>query len=116
MIVRVVDLSLSMYHNTSFAFFLTVNLSIAPRGLPGSGENSIRLIGHHLPSLIPSTVAGENSWQQCVICANTSSRAKKGNVSRYECTECKIGLCVSDYFRDHHCLKYFKTFTLHICQ
>lgn len=81
--------------------------SKTPRSRPGSGENPIRLIGRHFPSLIPPMGARENSRKQCVVCANTRTIAKKRAVSRYECVECNVGLCISDCFRDYHMLKYF---------
>ena len=75
--------------------------------LASYGENPNRLIGGHFLSLIPSTTARENPRKQCVVCANTTRRAKRRAVSRYECTECNVGLCISGCFRDYHMLKYF---------
>jgi hypothetical protein len=81
--------------------------SKASRGRPSSGDNRIRLIGHHFPSLIPSTSTRQDPRKQCVVCANTTIRAKKRAESRYECAECNVGLCVSGCFQDYHTLKYF---------
>ena len=62
--------------------------SKAQRSRPSYGENPNRLIGRHFPSFIPSTTARENPRKQCMVFANTTRRAKRRAVSRYECTEC----------------------------
>jgi hypothetical protein len=79
----------------------------APRGRPSAGDNPIRLIGRHFPSLIPSSLTSQSPQKRCVVCANTTIRATKSTKTRYECTECNVGLCISDCFRDYHTLKYF---------
>ncbi|CAF1289214.1 unnamed protein product [Adineta ricciae] len=79
----------------------------APTGRPTTGDNPVRLIARHFPSLIPSTLTKQNPQRKCVVCAKTTRRTKKRTDSRYECTECDVGLCVSGCFQDYHTLKYF---------
>ena len=45
---------------------------------PALGDNPIRLIDRHFPSLIPSTSARQNPQRKCVVCAKTTTRPKKG--------------------------------------
>jgi hypothetical protein len=79
----------------------------APRGRPNTGDNPIRLIGRHFPSLIPSTSTSQSPQKRCVVCTNTTNRATKSTKTRYECRDCNVGLCISACFRDYHTLKYF---------
>ncbi len=57
--------------------------------------------------IIPSTSARQNPQRKCVVCAKTTTRPKKRTDTRYECTECDVGLCISGCFQDYHNLKYF---------
>ena len=78
--------------------------SKAQRSRPNYRENPNRLIGRHFSSLIPSTTARENPRKQCMVCTNTTRRAKRRVISRYECN---VELCISGCFRGYHMLKYF---------
>jgi hypothetical protein len=43
-------------------------------------------------NMLISTATKRNAQRQCVVCLNTPRRPKKGTDSRYECTECNVGL------------------------
>jgi len=43
-------------------------------------------------NMLISTATKRNAQRQCVVCVNTPRRPKKGTDSRYECTECNVGL------------------------
>ncbi|CAF0814755.1 unnamed protein product [Didymodactylos carnosus] len=65
------------------------------RGRP-SLDNPSRLIERHFISTIP-----ENKQRRCVVCS-AHNIAKK---TRYECTECNVGLCIDVCFKNFHTLK-----------
>ncbi len=49
----------------------------ASTGRPSTGDNLIRLIGRHFPSLISSTSIRQIPQRKCVVYAKTITRAKK---------------------------------------
>lgn len=73
------------------------------RGRPSNEPTPARLVGRHVPSLIPSTEHKQHVTRRCFVCNHTkdvSSRAR--HESRYECTVCNVALCVDPCFRVYH--------------
>ena len=66
----------------------------------------LRLTARHFSSLIPSS-AIKNTQRKCIVCSSSTRRPKVRKDSRYQSTECDVGLCINDCFKDHHTLKHF---------
>lgn len=66
-----------------------------------------RLIDRHFPSLIPYAEGSAPKQLTCVVCSHSVRKEKKRSKSRYECIDCKVGLCVNNCFRDYHTLLHF---------
>jgi hypothetical protein len=43
-------------------------------------------------NMLISIATKRNAQRPCVVCVNTPRRPKNGTDSRYECTECNVGL------------------------
>jgi hypothetical protein len=62
----------------------TYGYSKAPRGRPSAGDNPIRFIGRHFPSLIPSSLTMQSLQRRCIFCSNTTNRVTKSTKIRYD--------------------------------
>ena len=65
----------------------------------------LRLTARHFPSLIPPNESKQTPQRRCYVCSNTERRAKERRDTRYQCTECDVGLCITDCFKDFHTLQ-----------
>lgn len=68
------------------------------RGRP-SADKPLRLTGRHFPSL-----TGGGS-RRCIVCSTTVKRPKKRSRTKYECSDCNMGLCITRCFQEYHTLK-----------
>lgn len=68
------------------------------RGRP-SADKSLRLTARHFPSL---TSGGS---RRCIVCSTTVKRPKKRSRTKYECSDCNVGLCIARCFQECHTLK-----------
>ena len=67
----------------------------------------LRLTARHFPSLIPSSAIKKSPQRKCIVCSSSTRRPKVRKDSRYQCTECDVGLCINYCFKDYHTLKHF---------
>lgn len=58
----------------------------------------LRLSARHFPDLVTSTSSKKNASRRCAVCSMKKIRRE----SRYQCTECDVGLCVQPCFRIYH--------------
>lgn len=58
----------------------------------------LRLTARHFPDIVPPTSLKKNALRKCIVC----SRKKIRRESRYQCTECDVGLCVQPCFKIYH--------------
>jgi hypothetical protein len=65
----------------------------------------LRLTARHFPSLIPPNESNQSPRRRYYVCSNTERRAKERSDTRYQCTECDVGLCITDCFKDFHALQ-----------
>ena len=78
------------------------------RGRPSSPIVPLWLTARHFILLIPATNTQPAPMRKCVVCSNTVRRpSKKDVLTRYECPDCDVGLCVIDCFKDFHTLQNF---------
>ncbi|XP_076666789.1 uncharacterized protein LOC143368197 isoform X5 [Andrena cerasifolii] len=63
-----------------------------------SESNSQRTIESHFPEHIPSTPKKINATRRCKVCASKGLRRE----SRYYCSYCNVGLCVTPCFKQFH--------------
>ena len=79
-------------------------------GRPSSEPTPARLVGRHLSSLIPQNENKQLPTWRCFVCSQTEKKTNRTrHESRYECTICKVGLCVDPCFRISHTLLNFWT-------
>lgn len=69
-----------------------------------TAENPLRVVERHFPNYVPVTGKKSNPTRKCVVCSKaTDSKGKKcRRESRYQCTECDVGLCVTPCFKKYH--------------
>ena len=77
------------------------------KGRPSAGDQPMRLIERHFPSLVPPTEKKKNAARICHVCSNTTLEQKKRKESRYMCAKCDVGLCVYPCFEKYHTLQNF---------
>lgn len=66
-----------------------------------------RLIDRHFPTKIKTDGGSRLKTRTCYVCSHSKQKEKKRSSSRYECTDCNVGLCVSDCFKQYHTLLHF---------
>jgi hypothetical protein len=91
---------------------LRENLSsyLVRRGRPSNEPTPARLVSRHLPSFIPPTENKQYPTRLCYVCAHTQNEFNRTrSESRYQCTICKVVLCVDLCFRVYHTLLNFST-------
>jgi hypothetical protein len=76
----------------------------------------LRLTARHFPSVVPPNDDNRTPQRRCYICSNTERRAKQRSDTRYQCTECDVGLCVIDCFKDFHTLQKIWHCLVQICE
>lgn len=73
-------------------------------GWPGNSSRPLRLTERHFPDTIPRTEKKANPTRICVVCSR--KRDTRGHrvrrESRYQCSDCEVGLCVSPCFKIYH--------------
>lgn len=75
---------------------------------PTSGETPLRLRQRHFPRLVPGTAARATAQRRCHVCQHTTIRpARQRKDSRYQCTECDVGLCITPCFEEYHTKLHF---------
>lgn len=90
-----------------------ISYSLTPRGRPRrSAEGLTRLeAGRHFPEKIQGTGKKSNISRSCVVCfpaqkkilARTGEKRKRsGRESCYQCTVCKVALCIQECFQLYH--------------
>jgi len=67
------------------------------RGRPTSIDQPLRLSGRHFPSDVSSSSTGKTN-RRCAVCIKNNKRTH----SRYMCSECGVGLCVTPCFGIYH--------------
>ena len=78
-----------------------------PRVVRDVGEISLlRLTARHFPSLVKpkENVKNKHPQRDCKVC----SALGKLKRSRYECSQCEAGLCITNCFEIYHTRKDFK--------
>ncbi len=69
-------------------------------------DTPIRLTARHFPKLVKPQPGGKKNRQRtCIVCSHTSLGSRKRSETRYECSECNVGLCVINCFEKYHTLK-----------
>ena len=90
-----------------------ISPSLTPRGRPRrSAEGLTRLQpGYHFPEKIQGTGKKTNITRSCAVCfpaqkkilARTGEKRKRpGKESSFQCTVCKVALCIQDCFQLYH--------------
>jgi len=90
-----------------------LSTSLTPRGHPRrSAEGLARLqAGNHFPEKIQGTGKKSNITRSCVVCfpaqkkilARTGEkRNRPGRESSFQCSVCKVALCIQDCFQLYH--------------
>ena len=84
-------------------------------GRPQQGNRLQRLVGRHFPEYVPATEKKANATRRCVVCCITTGDRRHRGVpaprrkeSRYQCTQCDVGLCVAPCFQIYHTHKDYK--------
>ena len=65
----------------------------------------VRLNERHFPKFVPPTEKKHNSMRKCKVCSENGKRAE----SRYQCSDCDVGLCVVPCFEIYHTKKNLKS-------
>lgn len=68
------------------------------RGRPSSKDQPLRLSGRHFPSDVSTSSSGKTNRRRCAVCIKNSKRTD----TRYMCSECDVGLCVTPCFGIYH--------------
>lgn len=71
------------------------------RGRPTSKDQPFRLTGRHFPSDVPTTNTGKANRRRCAVCIKKNKRTD----TRYMCSDCDVGLCVTPCFGIYHTKK-----------
>ncbi|XP_046679535.1 uncharacterized protein LOC124366956 isoform X3 [Homalodisca vitripennis] len=61
-------------------------------------EDILRLIQRHFPEYVPPTEKKAGPSRRCIVCSKRNVRRE----SRYQCSDCDIGLCAAPCFKVFH--------------
>lgn len=78
-----------------------------PQKSMGKTPGILRLNARHFPSPVTPTACKEKPTRRCVVCSNNMDEngKRKRRETRYECTQCNVGLCVSPCFERYHTIE-----------
>ena len=78
-------------------------------GRPCVEQDIIRLSERHFPSKVPATDKKANAQRVYVVCSKKKDNNGKNirQESRFQCSECGVGLCVDPCFKIYHTIKNF---------
>ena len=90
-----------------------LSTSLTPRGHPRSSAEGLSRLqaGKHFPEKIQGTGKKSNITRSCVVCfpaqrkilARTGEKRKRpGRESSFQCSVCKVALCIQDCFQLYH--------------
>jgi hypothetical protein len=68
-------------------------------GRRSSQEDPVRLVGQHFPTKLLPTPKNPNPTRKCKQCSKSGGKRKE---SRYECSSCKVTLCIEPCFTTFH--------------
>lgn len=71
------------------------------KGRPSLESDPLRLHQRHFPEYVPATEKKENATRRCAVCSKNKIRRE----TRYQCTECNVGLCAAPCFKIFHTKK-----------
>lgn len=72
-----------------------------------SADSPLRLTARHFPESVPRNENGRYVQRRCHVCSHTSRRPRKRTDSRFQCTECDVGLCIVPCFKEYHMLLHY---------
>ena len=78
-----------------------------PGRSPNVLSNPTRLVARHFPSEVPASNASSKPRRRCHVCAHSVRRNRKRQTTHWMCSECDVGLCLPDCFREYHTLANF---------
>ncbi|KAG0728873.1 PiggyBac transposable element-derived protein 4 [Chionoecetes opilio] len=72
-----------------------------------SRDTPARLGVSHFISTIPATGTQRCPQRRCHVCQQTTRHAKKRKDTRYQCSDCNVGLCLEPCFKEYHTLIHY---------
>ena len=78
--------------------------SVKSKGRPSTTPSPLRLSGRHFLDYVPPTEKKDKPMRYCAVCSQKRNALGKKvrRESRYQCSECDVGLCVVPCFREYH--------------
>ena len=78
-------------------------------GRPATTEGDpLRLTRRHFPTYVPATAKKVNAQRVCAVCSSREVDGKKiRKESRFQCTDCDVGLCAAPCFHIYHTVRKF---------
>lgn len=73
------------------------------KGRPSLDEDPLRLKMRHFPEYVPRSGNKLNPQRRCIVCSSHKVRKE----SRFQCSECDVGLCAAPCFKIFHTQKNF---------
>lgn len=73
------------------------------KGRPPNEEGPLRLLQRHFPDYVPATEKKQFPTKRCAVC----SKHNQHKESRYQCTECGVGLCAVPCFKMYPTRKHY---------
>lgn len=78
-----------------------------PGRSPNVLSNPTRLVARHFPSEVPASNGSSKPRRRCHVCAHSVRRNRKRQTTHWMCSECGVGLCLPECFREYHTLANF---------
>lgn len=66
-----------------------------------------RLVDRHFATKVPLNGGARLRTRTCFVCSHSKTKERKRSLSRFECKDCNVGLCVPDCFIEYHTLLHF---------
>lgn len=95
---------------TELARELIVQYKTAPvrrAPAPTTASSHLRLIERHFATLVPATEHKPKPYRRCHVCSHTTKGPQTRKETRYECSECDVGLCVDPCFITYHTQEHY---------